>query len=288
MRMGCVERTEGTLKQKQKAGKDKLRKANKAIKRAIKANPDNPRYHYWAGVMGTYNAISDAHSFWTIAGLPFKTNKAIDSYEKAVKLKPDFHQAKLELMGMYDRLPWYCGGNKSRAEKHAKMLEQMDAVYGAKARCEIRSRKSREEKIEIWEKIVTKDSNNAGAHAGLARELMHKGDLPASDMEQSVEHINKALELDPSRSLILLDLAWHYKRAKRFDKAEETLRRYVDFDPAPPIALRACAMRELSGIYQKQGKQENARKIENEAKELDPTEWPSIRHLPLEDLFVAP
>ena len=123
--MDSVERTEGTLKQKQKAMKDRLRSAQKAIEKAIKADSDNPRFHYWAGKIGTYSTVYDAHFIWTMPAVPLRSIDAIKSYEKAIKLKPDFYQARDELIGLYDRLPWYCGGNKSKARKHAKKLEQM-------------------------------------------------------------------------------------------------------------------------------------------------------------------
>ena len=144
------------LKQKQKAMKAQLTRARKAIKKAVKAEPDNPRYHYWDAVIATYKAIFDAHSVFTIVGLPFEANNSINSYEKALKLKPDYHQARQELMGLYDRLPWYLGGSKSKAEKHARTLEEMDPIYGAKARCEIRPRKISEEKVAIWKRALRK------------------------------------------------------------------------------------------------------------------------------------
>ena len=128
--MDSVGRTEGTLKQKQKAMKDKLRLAQKAIEKAIKADPANPRYHYWAGKIGTYNTVYDAHFVWTMPAVPIRSINAIKSYEKAIMLKPDFYQARHELIGLYERLPWYCGGNKSKAKEHAKKLEQMESVSG--------------------------------------------------------------------------------------------------------------------------------------------------------------
>ena len=118
--MDSVGHTEGTLKQKQKAMKEKLRSAQEAIEKAIKADPDNPRYHYWAGKIGTYNTVYDAHFIWTMPAVPLRSINAIKSYEKAIKLNPDFYQARHELIGLYDRLPSYCGGNKSKARKHKK------------------------------------------------------------------------------------------------------------------------------------------------------------------------
>ena len=124
--MDSVGRTEGTLKQKQKAMKAKLRLAQRAIEKAIKADPANPLYHYWAGKIGTYLTVYDAHFITTMPAVPIRSINFIKSYEKAIMLKPDFYRARHELIGLYERLPWYCGGNKSKAKEHAKKLEQLE------------------------------------------------------------------------------------------------------------------------------------------------------------------
>lgn len=124
--MDTVGETEGTLKQKQKAMKSKLTLAQKAIEKAIKADPANPRYHYWAGKIGTYLTVYDAHFITTMPAVPIRSINFLKSYEKAIKLKPDFYRARKELIGLYERLPWYCGGSKSKAKEHAKQLEQLE------------------------------------------------------------------------------------------------------------------------------------------------------------------
>jgi tetratricopeptide (TPR) repeat protein len=280
--MNDVEGSEGTLKQKQKAMKDKLQSAQKAIKQAIKADPDNARYHYWAGIIGMYNLVYDAHFIWTMPAMPFDSSNMMASYEKAIDIKPDFHQARLTLMGCYDRLPWYCGGNQSKAEQHAKKLEQMDPVYGAKARCEIRPKKTPEEKIAIWEKVAAKLPNNADAHEGLADAYMNAGKI-----DKAIVHIDKALELDTSCRMILLDLARYYSSSKEYDNAEKAICHFTDSEPKPPIVLQACALRQLAGIKKRQGNNDEAQILEKKADELDPTNLPPIQHVPA-DLFVAP
>jgi tetratricopeptide (TPR) repeat protein len=269
--MDSVERTGGTLEQKQKAMKDKLRSAQKAIEKAIKTDPDNARYHYWAGVIGMYNLVYDAHFIWTMPAMPFDSRNMMASYEKAIDLKPDFHQARLTLMGCYDRLPWYCGGNKSKAEQQAKKLEQMDPVYGAKARCEIRPEKTPEEKIAIWEKVAVKLPNNADVHEGLAAVYMN-----ANKTDKALIHIDKALELDVSRKMILLDLARYYAVKKEYGDAEKAIRRFTDVEPKPLVALQACALRQLAGIKERQGNNSEAQTLKKKANELDPTNLPPI------------
>jgi len=102
-----------------------LAQAQKTIEKAIKIKPDNPWYHYWAGEIACYNGILKMHGFLSRLEMPGQMNKAIKHFKQAVDLKPDFHEARLELMGMYDRLPWYCGGSKSKAQKHEQILVEL-------------------------------------------------------------------------------------------------------------------------------------------------------------------
>ncbi len=106
----------------------KLGLSQKAIEKAIKLEKNNPRYYYWAGKIGTYKAVYNSHSILKMPGLPFETIKSIRNYEKALKLNGDFHQARVELIGMYERLPWYCGGSKRKSKKHQAELEKRGAA----------------------------------------------------------------------------------------------------------------------------------------------------------------
>ncbi len=261
--------------------------AQKTIEKAVELKPDNARFHYWSGEIAMYNGIIKMRDFWGRLAMPGQMKKAVRHFKRAVELKPDFHQARLELMGMYDRLPWYCGGNKSKAKKQVEKLEQMNAVYGARGRCEIRPRKSRAEKIALWQEVVTKFPDNAAAHAGLARVYMHNGDFPAEDMEKAGRHIKKALELDLSKSRILLDLAWHYGQGKQLEKAEKAIRDYLEIESVGPASMRAYALRWLGLAQKMKGKNEESKETLKKASQLDKYLWPT-RVPPPEDLFVAP
>ena len=71
--MDSVSEYEGSLRQKQKMMKKKLETAQKAIKLAIKPDPANPRYHYWAGKIGTYLTVYDSHFITTMPAVPIRT-----------------------------------------------------------------------------------------------------------------------------------------------------------------------------------------------------------------------
>ena len=272
-----------TLKQKQQAMKGKLLSSKKAIQKALKADSKNPRYHFWAGIIGTCDTIYNAHSIWTIPGLPFDAIGTIKNYEKAVKLKPDYHQARHNLMGLYDRLPWFCGGNKSKAKKQLEQLEKLGPVYGAKARCEIQPRKQPEEKIAIWQKVVDAHPENAKAHAGLADAYMNAG-----KMDKASVHVDKAIMLDPSCNIKLLACARRFSALKKYKQAEQALYRFLESEPQPSVPLRAYAFRRLAGLKNKQGLNQEAEELKKQANQLDPVSIPSIRWLSVEDLLMAP
>ncbi len=287
MMMGPRVAGPGQRKAISKALDRNLKQARTAIMQAIKIEPDNPRYRYWAGKIYSYTAIDQSHSLLGNIFLPRNSKIAIQNYAKAVELKPDFHQARLELMGCYDRLPKNCGGDKAKAQQQARILQESDPVYGALARCEIQPRKTRKEKIEIWEKVLAKEPDNPDACLGLARELLRDGDMSEDDMKKCLQCIDKALKLDPSKGEILLDLAQHYRR-RQPEKAGQTIERYLHLSPRPAVAMQALAMRELALIYQAQGKNNQAEIVRKKADELDPTNWPSFRWRPPADMFLTP
>lgn len=239
--------------------------AQKAIEKAIAIDGDNPRYHFWAGKIATYYGIQKMHGVLSRLEMPGQMNKAIKSFERAVALQPDFHEARVDLMGLYDRLPWFAGGNKSKARQQLHKLEQLDPVYGAKARCEIQPRKTSAEKIAIWQKVVDAHPDNAGAHAGLAGAYMQNDGAQAADTQYAVDHLNRAIELDASYCTELLNLARYYAQAREHDKAEKAIRRFVNFDPAPPVALRANGLRQLARIKKAQQKPDEAKALQAEA-----------------------
>lgn len=248
--MDSVGRTEGTLKQKQKAMKNKLKLAQKAIEKAIKADPANPRYHYWAGKIGTYLTVYDAHFIWTMPAVPIRSINFLKSYEKAIMLKPDFYRARHELIGLYERLPWYCGGSKSKAKEHAKKLEQLEpepeeddllipppkqpktrvGIYDSRAVAiaycgteyhERQIAKFKQDYEQAKDAGNTKRTKEIDAEMQRLQKQAHKQAFSTASVDSILEHIKDNLpQIVKDANVIALVSKWDKKTLKRYKSAE--------------------------------------------------------------------
>jgi len=248
--MDAVGQTEGTLKQKQKAMKAKLKLAQKAIERAIKADPANPRYHYWAGKIGTYLTVYDAHFIMTMPAVPVRSINFIKSYEKAIMLKPDFYRARHELIGLYERLPWYCGGNKSKAKEHAEKLEQIEpesddddllipppkqmktrvGIYDSRAVAVAYIHSEQFKKIMQAKMAEMKKAKTAGDEEkikeldnwGKAQQAkVHRQGFSTAPVDDILEHIKDNLpQIAEDANVITLVSKWDKKTLKQYKSAE--------------------------------------------------------------------
>ncbi len=268
-----------------KSGKKELKRviveANKAIEKAIKADPINPRYYYFEGVVLMYESISDMHNVLSIPSAAFKMSGMLDSYEKALELKPDYHPARLMVLGLYDRLPWYLGGDKKKARKYAEQLKRMDAVYGVKAECELKENR-KVDKVALWRKVVGQNPDSAEAHEGLAVELMKNKRLAEAAAE-----LEKTVELDPSRSILFLGLGKKALSNKKLTMAEKYTQRVLDLEEELPGIFRANALRQMGEIKKALSQEETAQALKKQADEITECDF-SFSEMESLDLIAGP
>ena len=262
--------------------KSHLDQADAAISKAIKASP-NARYYYAAGVIDTFRAVYSAHSVLTIAGLPAGGISSINNYKKALEIDPDYHQARQNLMGLYDRMPWYCGGSKSDAQKQLKILLEKDAIFGARAQCEIHPRKTTEQKIEIWRKVANENPVNPTAHYELAK-------VYADDkkFDKAKEHIQKAIDLDPFADTMLIKYAQLCTKIGYYQKAEQLIQQFLSQTPGPLPLYKADALRKLAELKAAQGRKADEQTLQAQADTLDPNKIISRKWMDAYDMFTAP
>ena len=256
-----------------------LDRAQEAIERAVALSPADTRYQHWLGVISQYNAVWKYKKKETRGQVNGLMKKALEGFRRAAELRPDFHDARFELVNCYLKNPWTAGGSRRKAERHAQLLEKADAVAGARARCLVLGYRAVEKRREVWRKVVAAHPDNAGAHEGLARAYF--------GTEEGLSHLDKALALDPSRSEALIDLARTYAMSKKHGQAERILQRYLASQPAPPVPMRAYATFCLARIQKMQGHGDRADAILAEAKKLDGKCWMFFRQ-PHAGLFTPP
>lgn len=259
--------------------------AQHSIEQAIKNDPDNVIFYFFAGriaFMPAYMAMQrdqpDAKE---------KIAKLCSRYESALKLKPDYHEALLCLVQIYGILPEDMGGDKSKSEQYAKKLEEMDEIFGAKARAVLMPQEA--DYVEYWQKVLDKHKRNAEVLRELGRAHLFK-----DQAEEGVKCFEEAIGIDSDQNILILDLARYHGyvglgdkklRNKAWPLAEKAFKRYLDSEPIPPLKAFASYLlaRIKSGMDDKKGADE----LFEQAKTIDPYHS-RASGVPTPDLWVPP
>jgi len=253
------------------------------IEQAVKNDPDNVIYSFFAGKIASQSAYGAAQR--DQPDVKEKYAKVCSTYESVLKLKPDYHEAMLYLVEIYGILPEEMGGDKSKAEQYAKKLEEMDEIFGAKARALLMPEEA--DYIGYWQKVLEKHEGNAEVLRELGRHYLFK-----DQVEDAVKCFEDAVRIDPGQNTLILDLARYHVYTVLGDRkladtalplAEKAFKRYLDSEPIPP--LKAFALNLLSRIKIGMGDQEGADELLEEAKRIDPY-YSRATGVPTPHLFV--
>jgi tetratricopeptide (TPR) repeat protein len=253
------------------------------IEQAIKIDPDNVIYAFFAAYVSCMRAYIALQKDETDA--KEKVARSCSFYESALKLKPDYHEAMLYLVEIYGVLPEDKGGDRAKAEQYAKQLEEMDKIYGAKARAILMPDDA--DYVGYWKTIQKEHEGNADVLVELGRAYLIKGMA-----EDGVDCYEQALRIDTEQTLLLLDLARYYAMSGMRDEkkketflplAENMFRRYLDTEPITP--LKAFATRLLANLKRIMGDKEEAEKLFEVAETIDPFVSKAFG-IPSLDLFI--
>lgn len=240
--------------------------AQEAIEKALEAEPENVRSLRFAGRIALYKSILKAHENQTDE-IAAQIKIATASLEQAVALDPDCHEARLMLVSCYVNGPGAVQADRGRAEQHVEALEQRSPIHAARARCGTFVREEQEQ-LSLWTGLAERLQDEPAVHENLARQQAQAG-----NSEEAIESAERALELDPSRSQVLLEVARDLALAGKLEAAEQLTLRYLEHKPAPPLALRAYAHMMLGRVGRMQGHDERPRAALKRARELDPYCW---------------
>jgi tetratricopeptide (TPR) repeat protein len=176
----------------------------------------------------------------------------------------------LYLVEIYGLLPEDKGGNRAKAEQYANQLEDINKIYGAKARAILMPDDA--DYVAYWKAIQKEHEGNADVLVELGRAYFFKGIT-----EDGVKCYEESLKIDPKQTLLLLDLARYYgMMGLRDEKKKETMlplsenmfRRYLETEPITP--LKAFAIRGLGNLKRFMGEKEESEKLFEDAETIDP------------------
>ncbi|MGD0463458.1 MAG: tetratricopeptide repeat protein [Tepidisphaeraceae bacterium] len=267
---------------------ERLAEAQQSMARAQEDDPNNVIYPFFDG----HIALLQAYPSW-MQGRPDtreKVARLCGAFESALKLKPDYRQAMLYLVEIYATLPQDQGGDKSKAEKYARQLEAMDAVFGAKARSILIPEEANN--VDYWQNVLKQHEGDADV-----LEELGKAYLRADKVDDAVACFEKAIKINPEKALLFLDLSiYHTWSAMRAGNGSELFRkavasgdaavtRYLDSNPVLPMRAYALGVQYKYKLHS--GHKQQADELLKQAKALDPY-FSKATGAPNPDLFTPP
>jgi Flp pilus assembly protein TadD len=246
-----------------------LDEAQQSIDKAVALEPDNAQFHYLAGTVAGYRAVRTAHQPNSEDAVGRAMQRWLQELEKTVQLQPQRYRACIDLVNAYRQTPANFGGDPAKAEPLIERLESASPVDGAEARALTLDAAQRDELLALWQRTVDAHGEDAAAHAGLALATLRAGDL-----DKAAQHIDRAVQLDPQRSRLRLDLARTAAMRNDSDRAAAAVQAFLKTDPAP--ALRAFATFYLAAIERRQQHTEQAETLLKQARAIDAHVWTTM------------
>lgn len=244
--------------------------AQESIDRARALEPQNIIYHLLAGQLyylqfyyGLMTGDISKEQFAKVTG----------AYKTVLDIRPDYPQVALYLVELYSQLPEDAGGNASEAERYAKHLDETDKVFAAKARSILLPQET--DRVEYWQNVWNKYKGNADVLEEIA-----KAYLRAGKAEDAVSYFEKAIEIDPEKAYLFLDLSIYYSfqgmqaqgnkelLQSSIEKGSAALTRYLQSNPIQPMRAYALGIQAKYNFIS--GHQEKGQALLKKAMELDP------------------
>jgi tetratricopeptide (TPR) repeat protein len=241
-----------------------------SINKAVTYDPKNVTYAYYKALTSFLNAFMAMQT-----GQGDVKNYVAETcadFEKVLSLKPDYYEASLYLVEIYGMLPKDMGGDSVKAAAYAEKLGKMDSYFGAKAKAALAPEST--DLVTFWKDLLAKDGKNPELLMEAGRACLY-----ADDLANAENYFNEAGKSDPSKNILILDLArYHmYKVMENRDLAGTELpvaktyiEKYIKSSPEPVVPMKAYAMGSLMQCEMFLGNQAEAEKLMEEAKSLDP------------------
>lgn len=261
--------------------------ADKALKNALKYDPENVIYAYY----NAKNCFLKAYIAMQTGGDNAKDliKNVCSEFVQVLEMKPDYPEAMMYLVEIYGMLPENMGGDKIKAEEYTQKLEKLNKFYGAKARLIMMPEET--DMIGYWKNYIAENGEDCLSLKELGVSLLFKDDINGAK-----ENFNKAIAIDKSQNIRLLDLArYHMMKVMQnkdaatveLPKSKEYIEKYLETLPEPIPPIKAWAIGMQAKIEMFSGNNEKAEKLMEKAKTLD-AHFSRVSAIPSAALFVPP
>jgi tetratricopeptide (TPR) repeat protein len=227
-------------------------KSAEYFEKAIALKPNDAGYHYQLA-----NAYGQAAAAAGMFGAMSMAKKAKGEWERAVQLDPNFLLARYALLEFLVNAPSIMGGSESGALEQATEIRKRDAIDGHRAFALIQTAAkkpdlARKESVDM----VKEQPASARAHYFFGVYLM----VTEKNYKSAGDEFESALKLDPSYMTAYFQIGHVAALAtNNYPRGEETLKKYLTYKPKDAEPSIARAYYWLGGIYEKQGKNAEAK-----------------------------
>jgi tetratricopeptide (TPR) repeat protein len=227
-------------------------KAVEFFEKAVALKPNNADYHYRLAT-AQLQAGMRAGMFGGMSMLP----KAKAELERAIQLDPHLIAARFALQEVYISAPAIAGGSESGALEQATEIRKRDAIDGHRAFARIDTAASKPDLArKEYVEMVKEQPASARAHYWFGVYLM----LTEKNYKQASDEFESVVKLDPSYVPAYFQIGHAAALAgNNMVRGEVTLKKYLAYSPKDDEPSIARAHYWLGGIYEKQGKKEEAR-----------------------------
>jgi len=223
--------------------------ASPIFEKAVALAPKRADYHYW---LAKSYGVEARHSTNAVRLMMIGWNTG-EELEAAVRLDPNFLDARLDLIRYYVMAPRLVGGSHDKAMAQVAELEKRDAALGAFASGYVRyrekelgpARKKLEEAVRLAQTRETKV---------LALTWLGYLSQETQQYDKAFESFEAILSVDPSHSAALYEIGRTAVFCTcRLDRGEEALRGYLTTSPAIDDPSLAAAHVQLGLLLEKKG-----------------------------------
>jgi len=261
--------------------------ADKHLKTALKLDPENVIYAYYNAKQCFLKAYIALQSGGDNA--KDLISEVCNEFVKVLEMKSDYPEAAMYLVEIYGMLPEELGGDKTKAEEFVQKLENNDTFYGAKARLMMMPEST--DMVGYW-----KDYIETNGECKKSLKELGVACLFNDNVQEATGCFEKAMALDKKQNVRILDLARYHMlnvmqnqevAATELPKSKKYIEKYLASEPAPIPPLHAFSLGMLAKIEMFSGNNEEAQKLMEKAKTLDPY-FSRASAIPAASLFIPP
>jgi hypothetical protein len=241
-----------------------------SMNKAVTNNPKNEIYAYYRAITCFLNAFISMQQGQE--QVKPKIDETCKAFEKVLELDPGYYEAMLYLVDIKGMLPKDMGGDSAKAIEYTGKLEKLDNYFGAKARADLLPENS--DMVKYWESLLMSNKKNPEYLMEIGRSYLYRDDPTNAEL-----YFNEARKSDPSKNILILDLARYHIYKVMGNKELTTtelplsktyIEQYLKSIPEPIIPLKAYSMGLIALTDNFLGNQAEADKRMGEENLLDP------------------